>query len=86
MYSWGRGEDGQLGLGDAQDLQTPTAVAHLKEINVGQVGIYSFVLKLANTNQRILDRQVACGSGHTVVLTGKSLFVYFLYPPLAFLR
>ena len=41
MYSWGRGEDGQLGLGDAQDLQTPTAVAHLKEINVGQVRIYS---------------------------------------------
>ena len=38
MYSWGRGEDGQLGLGDTADLQKPTQVAHLKDIDVSQVG------------------------------------------------
>ena len=47
MYSWGRGEDGQLGLGDAQDWQTPTHVTHLKDIDVGQVTMYNIYF-LAN--------------------------------------
>jgi len=48
VFSWGRGEDGQLGVGDTSDLQEPTFVECLRGVGV---------------------RQIACGSGHTVVLT-----------------
>lgn len=48
VYSWGRGEDGQLGLGDTSDQYRPVLVDALQE-------------------RRIV--QIACGSGHTVVLT-----------------
>mmetsp|Transcript_18157 Transcript_18157/g.23892 ORF Transcript_18157/g.23892 Transcript_18157/m.23892 type:complete len:547 (+) Transcript_18157:211-1851(+) len=48
VYSWGRGEDGQLGLGDTNDQDTPVAVDALRGKEVSQI---------------------ACGSGHTVVLT-----------------
>lgn len=48
VFSWGRGEDGQLGIGDTSDLQEPTFVDALRGVGVGQI---------------------ACGSGHTVVLT-----------------
>lgn len=48
VFTWGRGEDGQLGIGDTQDLHEPTFVDALRGIGV---------------------RQIACGSGHTVVLT-----------------
>ena len=51
VYSWGRGEDGQLGLGDTNDQDRPVLVEALKCKGVVQV---------------------ACGSGHTVVLSGKS--------------
>lgn len=50
VYSWGRGEDGQLGLGDTSDQDRPVLVDALKCKGVVQV---------------------ACGSGHTVVLSGK---------------
>ncbi|DAZ94414.1 TPA: hypothetical protein N0F65_003443 [Lagenidium giganteum] len=48
VYSWGRGEDGQLGLGDTSDQHRPVLIEALQE-------------------RRIV--QIACGSGHTVVLT-----------------
>lgn len=48
VYAWGRGEDGQLGLGDTNDQYKPMVVEALKDKNVVQV---------------------ACGSGHTVVLS-----------------
>ncbi len=48
VFTWGRGEDGQLGVGDTQDLHEPTFVDALRGVGV---------------------RQIACGSGHTVVLT-----------------
>ncbi|RLN86543.1 hypothetical protein BBJ28_00001485 [Nothophytophthora sp. Chile5] len=48
VYSWGRGEDGQLGLGDTSDQHRPVPIDALQE-------------------RRIV--QIACGSGHTVVLT-----------------
>jgi alpha-tubulin suppressor-like RCC1 family protein len=48
VFSWGRGEDGQLGLGDTSDQDEPTYVDCLRGVGV---------------------RQIACGSGHTVVLT-----------------
>ena len=47
-FTWGRGEDGQLGLGDTSDQDEPTYVDALRGVGV---------------------RQIACGSGHTVVLT-----------------
>eukprot|EP00941_MAST-03F_sp_MAST-3F-sp1_P005053 g5053.t1 len=50
VYSWGRGEDGQLGLGDTNDQHTPVLIEALK-------------------NKKVLG--LACGSGHTVVLTSK---------------
>lgn len=50
VYSWGRGEDGQLGLGDTNDQDRPVLVEALKSKGVVQV---------------------ACGSGHTVVLSGE---------------
>lgn len=52
VYSWGRGEDGQLGLGDTNDQDRPVIVDALKSKGVVQV---------------------ACGSGHTVVLSGESM-------------
>lgn len=48
VFSWGRGEDGQLGIGDTSDQDEPTFVDALRGVGV---------------------RQIACGSGHTVVLT-----------------
>lgn len=48
VYTWGRGEDGQLGLGDTSDQDEPTYVDALRGVGV---------------------RQIACGSGHTVVLS-----------------
>lgn len=53
VYSWGRGEDGQLGLGDTNDQDKPVLVEALKSKGVVQV---------------------ACGSGHTVVLSGECCF------------
>lgn len=47
VYSWGRGEDGQLGLGDTNDQDEPQLMDALR----GKV-----------------VKQIACGSGHTVVL------------------
>ena len=48
VFTWGRGEDGQLGLGDTSDQDEPTYVDALRGVGV---------------------RQIACGSGHTVVLS-----------------
>ena len=48
VFSWGRGEDGQLGIGDTSDQDEPAYVDALRGVGV---------------------RQIACGSGHTVVLT-----------------
>lgn len=50
VYSWGRGEDGQLGLGDTSDQHRPVLIEALQERQIVQI---------------------ACGSGHTVVLTDK---------------
>ncbi|KAG9416335.1 hypothetical protein AC1031_000736 [Aphanomyces cochlioides] len=50
VYSWGRGEDGQLGLGDTSDQYRPAIVEALSDKVVVQI---------------------ACGSGHTVVLDNK---------------
>lgn len=48
VFTWGRGEDGQLGLGDTSDQDEPSFVDALRGVGI---------------------RQIACGSGHTVVLT-----------------
>jgi RCC1 and BTB domain-containing protein len=48
VFSWGRGEDGQLGLGDTSDQHEPTFLDALRGVAV---------------------RQLACGSGHTCILT-----------------
>lgn len=45
LYVWGRGEDGQIGVGDTVDYDEPALV------NINGV------------------EQVACGSGHTTILT-----------------
>jgi len=37
MYSWGRGEDGQLGLGDTSDQYLPVPVEVLKDRGVVQI-------------------------------------------------
>lgn len=58
VYSWGRGEDGQLGLGDTNDQDRPVLVEALKSKGVVQV---------------------ACGSGHTVVLSGECLLFMFFF-------
>ena len=49
VFTWGRGEDGQLGLGDTNDQDLPVLVEALQGRSV---------------------EFIACGSGHTVVLTG----------------
>lgn len=48
VFSWGRGEDGQLGLGDTSDQAEPMFLDALRGVSV---------------------KQLACGSGHTCVLT-----------------
>ena len=48
VFAWGRGEDGQLGLGDTSDQLLPLPIETLSELSV---------------------KDMACGSGHTVVLT-----------------
>lgn len=48
VFSWGRGEDGQLGLGDTSDQAEPQFLDALRGVSV---------------------KQLACGSGHTCVLT-----------------
>mmetsp|Transcript_21239 Transcript_21239/g.27128 ORF Transcript_21239/g.27128 Transcript_21239/m.27128 type:complete len:558 (+) Transcript_21239:73-1746(+) len=53
VYCWGRGEDGQLGLGDNQDQISPKPLEKLRKSNPAVNDI----------------TQVVCGSGHTVVLT-----------------
>jgi alpha-tubulin suppressor-like RCC1 family protein len=66
VFTWGRGEDGQLGLGDTSDQDEPTYVDALRGVGV---------------------RQIACGSGHTVVLTtdgevytwGTCIFYIFIF-------
>jgi len=46
VYMWGRGEDGQIGIGDTNDQFKPVFIESLKDV-----------------------KEIACGSGHTVVLT-----------------
>lgn len=53
----GRGEDGQLGVGETTDQFSPIRIDALE-------------------GKAIL--QIACGSGHTVVLTGKFSILYLL--------
>lgn len=48
VYTWGRGEDGQLGHGDTQDRSSPALVEALQGKTIVQM---------------------ACGSGHTIVLS-----------------
>ena len=48
VFCWGRGEDGQLGVGDTSAQEEPVYVDSLRGIGV---------------------KDIACGSGHTVVLT-----------------
>mmetsp|Transcript_9110 Transcript_9110/g.23056 ORF Transcript_9110/g.23056 Transcript_9110/m.23056 type:complete len:650 (+) Transcript_9110:250-2199(+) len=48
VFTWGRGEDGQLAAGDTSDQDEPTYVDALRGVGV---------------------QQIACGSGHTVVLS-----------------
>eukprot|EP00956_Cyclotella_meneghiniana_P041722 scaffold236806_cov119-Cyclotella_meneghiniana.AAC.5 len=55
VYSWGRGEDGQLGIGDTSDQDEPTYVDALRGVGV---------------------KEIACGSGHTVVLTGEGEYYH----------
>lgn len=58
LFAWGRGEDGQLGLGDTNDQDEPTYVDALRGVSV---------------------HQIACGSGHTVVLTTEgSVYTWYV--------
>lgn len=58
VFSWGRGEDGQLGIGDTSDLHHPQFVDALRGVGVSQI---------------------ACGSGHTVVLTTEGSVSFFSF-------
>jgi len=59
LFAWGRGEDGQLGLGDTNDQDEPTYVDALRGVSV---------------------QQIACGSGHTVVLTTEgNVYTWYVY-------
>ena len=49
--SWGRGEDGQLGHGDAEERRRPQAIFHLKNANCSAVccgAEYSVALSTIN--------------------------------------
>ncbi|GMH49141.1 hypothetical protein TrRE_jg8454, partial [Triparma retinervis] len=50
VYTWGRGEDGQLGVGDTSDQYKPVLVDAFQSLNI------------------VIDT-IACGSGHSVVLS-----------------
>lgn len=110
-YSWGYGEQGQLGLGDSKDKFLPEKVKFesnkLTKVKVtkvecgpkhtmmlteqmtvyccgdnhfGQLGIPGKSVFNTPTLSRYLKNSVtdvACGTKHTLFLTGKSLILYF---------
>ena len=65
MYSWGRGEDGQLGLGDTSDQYRPVPVEVLKDRGVVQICCGSgHTVVLTGTSLaplRTLAAAVVCG-------------------------
>jgi alpha-tubulin suppressor-like RCC1 family protein len=79
VFSWGRGEDGQLGLGDTSecvlcDLFVPTSFPISKMYSNSH--IFVTIITGDQDEPTYVDalrgvgvRQIACGSGHTVVLT-----------------
>ena len=96
VFTWGRGEDGQLGLGDTADQDEPTYASIRTKLPVpASEGLAVFVqrerramdccLKISVSHfisffhhyspfqvdalRGVGVRQIACGSGHTVVLT-----------------
>ena len=52
VYSWGRGEDGQLGIGDTSDQNEPTYVDSLRGVGVKQVRhIIQFIILLVTRDK-----------------------------------
>lgn len=82
IYGWGYNCNGQLGLGNNGNQQTPCRIAALQGVNVVQVvtsrrslftrrskelGRAALVLRFALI--ALLSAQVACGYAHTLALT-----------------
>lgn len=77
IYGWGYNCNGQLGLGNNGNQQTPCRIAALQGISIVQVvmGSASTVVKLCCCSVNSLPKyillhlQVACGYAHTLALT-----------------
>lgn len=75
IYGWGYNCNGQLGLGNNGNQQTPCRIAALQGINIVQVkvtqrkNILFFLFKPEATLKSIMFPQVACGYAHTLALT-----------------
>jgi alpha-tubulin suppressor-like RCC1 family protein len=78
VFSWGRGEDGQLGLGDTSEFVP--AHAMLSSCLCSFAHLFTHIIITTITGDQdeptyvdalrgVGVRQIACGSGHTVVLT-----------------
>lgn len=75
LFAWGRGEDGQVGIGDTCDQVLPVAVEVCFYVGCNQYGSVSGAnsrcvqLPLQGIGDLIVT-EIACGSGHTIVLSG----------------
>ncbi|XP_030008655.1 RCC1 and BTB domain-containing protein 2 isoform X2 [Sphaeramia orbicularis] len=78
IYGWGYNCNGQLGLGNNGNQQTPCRIAALQGVNIVQVGtttdsykaVFPIICSLITFPFRV---QVACGYAHTLALTDEGL-------------
>lgn len=84
VYGWGYNCNGQLGLGNNGNQQTPCRIAALQGVNVVQVQTsLRSLLTLRHSDEprlflcspliALLSAQVACGYAHTLALTDEGL-------------
>ena len=64
LFAWGRGEDGQLGLGDTNDQTEPTYVDALRGVSVAQIACGS-VRAMEETHCFVISNDATSYITHT---------------------
>ncbi|XP_072316743.1 RCC1 and BTB domain-containing protein 2 isoform X1 [Eucyclogobius newberryi] len=74
IYGWGYNCNGQLGLGNNGNQQTPCRIAALQGVSVVQVSLEIFMWRLEfRYKSSVVPSKVACGYAHTLALTDEGL-------------